>query len=81
MVAIPKCQQAFRANLGHLILLCLFSNSPGVLTVVELNMTSSFVLTEGLKPWGVCACAMPTKVAKRTDDWMCITKRIFSTWH
>jgi hypothetical protein len=41
------------------------SNSPGVLTVVELNIRSSFVLTEGVKPLGVwaCACAMLAKAA------------------
>lgn len=34
------------------------SNSPGVFTDVVLKRTSSFVFTEGVKPFGVCACAM-----------------------
>jgi hypothetical protein len=52
--------------------LCLLRSSPGVLTVVELNMTSSFVLAEGLKPRGVCACASPDKVAKRRVEEKCM---------
>jgi hypothetical protein len=52
--------------------LCLLRSSPGVLTVVELNMTSSFVLAEGLKPRGVCACASPDRMVRRRDEEQCM---------
>lgn len=38
-------------------------SSPGLLTFVELNMTSNIVVAAGVKPFGVCACAMPTAAA------------------
>jgi hypothetical protein len=65
---------------------CLLNNSPGVLIDVELNITSSLVLTEGLNPSGVCACAMPTKAAKRTEDdmymvWICSSMMMNNTMY
>lgn len=41
---------------------------PGVLTIVELNTTSSLVLTCGVKFPGVCACAKPAKATRRSDE-------------
>ena len=58
--------------MGSLVILCLLNNWPGVLTVVELNMTSNLLLTDGVKPWGVCACAIPAKVTTRIEDEKCI---------
>jgi urease accessory protein UreH len=45
-------------------------SSPGVFTEVELKKTSSLVLTEGVKPRGVCACAMaqPANAATANDE-------------
>src|SRR5690242_8641844 len=43
--------------------------SPGVLTIVELKKTSSWLLAEGVKPDGVtlCAWARPARLATNND--------------
>lgn len=47
---------------------------PGVDTVVELNITSNFSFTDGVKPAGVCACAIPARTRNRRREGNIIVK-------
>lgn len=41
----------------EIVILAFDSSSPAVFTEVELKKSSNFVFTEGVNPFGVCACA------------------------
>jgi hypothetical protein len=52
---------------------------PGVWMVVELYKRSSFVLTAGTKPSGVCACAIPTRAVRKREVVYMMEERTKST--